>query len=292
MVKKIVKTFLNTDDYRTAFFTRSEWIFYFLSKKNCNVIMECHQYSKIRKWVINKSIRHPNSKIIFLNENLLTDSKIPKAHNYKLKTIHNGVDENLFTKNIKKNKNEIVFAGNLTRFNKERNLEFIIDSFKNTELSDKYTFKIVGGDNEESQELEKYIIKLNLNSVVKVIKRQSRENTIRIMESAEIGLLVNSSENEHSFRYTSPLKYFEYLYSQLKILAIDFPAHHQLPFANNIQMFKEGDSDGFQKSLDNLILTNPISVDDLDVITLSHRAKEIYNFFNNARPEGFEPPTL
>tara|TARA_A100001015_G_scaffold77046_1_gene85565 strand:+ start:170 stop:1321 length:1152 start_codon:yes stop_codon:yes gene_type:complete len=290
--KKIVKTFLNTDDYRTAFFTRSEWIFYFLSKKNCNVIMECHQYSKIRKWVINKSIRHPNSKIIFLNENLLTDSKIPKAHNYKLKTIHNGVDENLFTKNIKKNKNEIVFAGNLTRFNKERNLEFIIDSFKNTELSDKYTFKIVGGDNEESQELEKYIIKLNLKSVVKVIKRQSRENTIRIMESAEIGLLVNSSENEHSFRYTSPLKYFEYLYSQLKILAIDFPAHHQLPFANNIQMFKEGDSDGFQKSLDNLIFTNPISVDDLNVITLSHRAKEIYNFFNNARPEGFEPPTL
>ena len=290
--KKIVKTFLKTDDYRTAFFTRSEWIFYFLSKKNCNVIMECHQYSKIRKWVINKSIRHPNSKIIFLNENLLRDSKIPKAHNGKLKTIHNGVDENLFTRNIKKNKNEIVFAGNLTRFNKERNLEFIIDSFKNTELSDKYTFKIVGGDNEESQELEKYIIKLNLKSVVKVIKRQSRENTIRIMESAEIGLLVNSSENEHSFRYTSPLKYFEYLYSQLKILAIDFPAHHQLPFANNIQMFKEGDSDGFQKSLDNLILTNPISVDDLNVITLSHRAKEIYNFFDNARPEGFEPPTL
>ena len=95
--KKIVKTFLKTDDYRTAFFTRSEWIFYFLSKKNCNVIMECHQYSKIRKWVINKSIRHPNSKIIFLNENLLRDSKIPKAHNGKLKTIHNGVDENLFS---------------------------------------------------------------------------------------------------------------------------------------------------------------------------------------------------
>ena len=290
--RKNVKKFIEPGDYKKFFFTRSEWVFYFLSKKGFNVIFECHQFSKVRKLIIDKSIKYPNSKILFLNENLLRDSNIPKEHSNKLMVLHNGVDEKLFRKKVRKNKNEIVFAGNLKRFDNDRNLKFIIDSFKNFKLSENFTLKIVGADIEEGKELESYIKSLNLDTIAKVVERQNRENTIRILESAEIGLLINSSENEHSFKYTSPLKYFEYLYSQLKILAIDFPAHRQLPFANNIQMFEEGDSEGFQASLENSLSINPISIDELDAITLENRAKKICDFFNFARLEGFEPPTL
>ena len=290
--RKNVKKFIEPGDYKKFFFTRSEWVFYFLSKKGFNVIFECHQFSKVRKLILDKSIKYPNSKILFLNENLLRDSNIPKEHSNKLMVLHNGVDEKLFRKKVKKNKNEIVFAGNLKRFDDDRNLKFIIDSFKNFKLSENFTLKIVGADIEEGKELESYIKSLNLDTIAKVVERQNRENTIRILESAEIGLLINSSENEHSFKYTSPLKYFEYLYSQLKILAIDFPAHRQLPFANNIQMFEEGDSEGFQASLENSLSINPISIDELDAITLENRAKKICDFFNFARLEGFEPPTL
>ena len=290
--RKNVKKFIEPGDYKKFFFTRSEWVFYFLSKKGFNVIFECHQFSKVRKLILDKSIKYPNSKILFLNENLLRDSNIPKEHSNKLMVLHNGVDEKLFRKKVRKNKNEIVFAGNLKRFDNDRNLKFIIDSFKNFKLSENFTLKIVGADIEEGKELESYIKSLNLDTIAKVVERQNRENTIRILESAEIGLLINSSENEHSFKYTSPLKYFEYLYSQLKILAIDFPAHRQLPFANNIQMFEEGDSEGFQTSLENSLSINPISIDELDAITLENRAKKICEFFNFARLEGFEPPTL
>ena len=290
--RKNVKKFIEPGDYKKFFFTRSEWVFYFLSKKSFNVIFECHQFSKVRKLILDKSIKYPNSKILFLNENLLRDSNIPKEHSNKLMVLHNGVDEKLFRKKVRKNKNEIVFAGNLKRFDNDRNLKFIIDSFKNFKLSENFTLKIVGADIEEGKELESYIKSLNLDTIAKVVERQNRENTIRILESAEIGLLINSSENEHSFKYTSPLKYFEYLYSQLKILAIDFPAHRQLPFANNIQMFEEGDSEGFQASLENSLSINPISIDELDAITLENRAKKICDFFNVARLEGFEPPTL
>ena len=290
--RKNVKKFIEPGDYKKFFFTRSEWVFYFLSKKGFNVIFECHQFSKVRKLILGKSIKYPNSKILFLNENLLRDSNIPKEHSNKLMVLHNGVDEKLFRKKVRKNKNEIVFAGNLKRFDNDRNLKFIIDSFKNSKLSENFTLKIVGADIEEGEELESYIKSQNLDTIAKVVERQNRENTIRILESAEIGLLINSSENEHSFKYTSPLKYFEYLYSQLKILAIDFPAHRQLPFANNIQMFEEGDSEGFQACLKNSLSINPISIDELDTITLENRAKKICDFFNFARLEGFEPPTL
>ena len=62
-------------DKNEYLFTRSDWIFYFLSKKNYNVTFECHQLSKIRKWIIKNSIKNKNSKIIFLNENYQVDSE-------------------------------------------------------------------------------------------------------------------------------------------------------------------------------------------------------------------------
>ena len=83
-IKKISKT--NKD----TFFTRSDWIFYFLSLKNMNVTFECHQLSRIRKFVMRKSIINPNSKIIFLNTNLLLDSKIDQTkYKEKLIVLHN-----------------------------------------------------------------------------------------------------------------------------------------------------------------------------------------------------------
>ena len=53
------------------------------------------------------------------------------------------------------------------------------------------------------------------------------------MIKSGIGILINTDLNIHSTRYTSPLKYFEYLAAGLKILAVDYEAHRK-PFAENI----------------------------------------------------------
>ncbi len=47
--KKICKRFELKEHGEVQFFTRSDWIFYFLSKKGLKIIFECHQLSKIRK---------------------------------------------------------------------------------------------------------------------------------------------------------------------------------------------------------------------------------------------------
>ena len=39
-------------------FGAQDWVFYFLSKKDLNVIFECHQLSKIRRWVLKNSIHN------------------------------------------------------------------------------------------------------------------------------------------------------------------------------------------------------------------------------------------
>ena len=97
------------------------------------------------------------------------------------------------------------------------------------------------------------------------------------MES-EIGILVNSEDNIHSTRYTSPLKYFEYLYGECKILAVDFPAHNTLPFSENISFFKENDQISFIDALNKCDHIKRLTRANLKNITMTARVEKIIEF--------------
>ena len=60
--KKAVNSAISNERENEKYITRSDWIFYFLSKANKKVLFECHQVSKIRKFVIrkvqNKNLKH------------------------------------------------------------------------------------------------------------------------------------------------------------------------------------------------------------------------------------------
>ena len=278
--KKISKIIFNNYSNENFYFTRSEWIFYYLSKNNFNIIFECHQLSKIRKFLIKRSIKHKFSKIVFLNNNLIRDSGInTKKFKKKLLVLPNGVDFELFKKEVPKQKNKIIFAGNLDRFGSKRDLSYIIDAFDLDEIKDKYTLKIISGANKLNSEIIKYIESKNLENHIFVESRKNRLETIHEIQNSEIGLLFNSSENEHSIKYTSPLKYFEYLYGELKILAVDYPAHRDLSFSENIIYFQENDTNSFLESLFKIGNIEPIKKKSLDSISLDFRVKKIIKFF-------------
>ena len=82
-----------------------------------------------------------------------------------------------------------------------------------------------------------------MNSRISIIDKLDRESTISSMQNADIGLLINSSTDRHSLMHTSPLKYFEYLYGGLNIVAVDFPSHRALPFSENISFFHENNEE-------------------------------------------------
>ena len=282
---------LNREKYQTeAYITRSEWIFYFLSRKDRNVTYECHQSSKIKKIIIPISLKKNNSKVIFLNKNL--EKKILKNSLNLDKTIvlHNGVDEDYFKKDIKKNKNEIIFVGNLRRFSKNRNLEFLINSFEKEYILSTYKLKIIGGSEEEKESLDKLIRNKNLQKKVEVISYLNRQQTTYEIQKSSIGILINSNDNDHSVYFTSPLKYFEYLRGGLKVIAVDFPAHRELPFNELITFFEENNIEDFEKNLKNLSFSKIMNSVDFNKISLQSRASRIIDFV--ARLEGVEPPTL
>ena len=72
---------------------------------------------------------------------------------------------------------------------------------------------------------------MNTQSNIKILGTIERKDVIQHLCEAEIGILMNSNDT-HSQQYTSPLKYFEYLASELKIVGTNFPSHKHFLILN------------------------------------------------------------
>ena len=275
---KAVNYVLKNFDKPDIFFTRSDWVLFFLSLKKQNVIFECHQYSKIRNILIKLSLRSDNTKIIFVNNQLPNTFKINKKNNDKLIVLHNGFEEDLFEKNVKKIKNQIVFSGNISRFSKDRGVNLIINSFQKNNLYINYNLKIIGGEKKDVEKLDKLIKKLSMEKSIETFGNLRRKETIRHIQESDIGLLINSSDSDSSI-HTSPLKYFEYLKSGLKIIAVDLPAHRALPLSENIIFYKENNIDSFISAivkLEDQKIDRDIA--DINKYSVNTRVKRIIEF--------------
>ena len=282
--KKTVKSTLG-DSTSENFITRSDWIFYFLSKKNKNVIFECHQASKLRSIILRICLTKKTSKIIFLNEFLYEHYKKFIKFESNSIILNNGFRDDLYSKKLKKLNKHITFVGQLLRFGTSRNIEFIISCFDDSRLKE-FTLNIVGGPNSYIKKLKK---DRQLATNINFFGQLSNLEASKILLKSEIGLLINSSKNKHSLEFTSPLKYFEYLAADLKIVAVDFKSHRSLPFASNILFFNENDKDSFIDCILKSKKINPIEETNYIEYSIQTRIKYLLNF---ARLEGLEPPTL
>ena len=281
--KKVTKIYNKIDLHNTMFFTRSDWIFYFLAKKEANVTFECHQLTKLRKWIIKNAIKKVHSKIVFLNDLLKIDSGISESNSKKLLVLQNGVDSDLFVdeKQNQNNEVDIIFTGNIRRFNEDRGIKFIIDCFLNPKIPENYKLKIISWPLDEVEKLRIYVESIKLTNRVQILNRLDRKSTITNIENSKIGLLTNSSKDLHSVNHTSPLKYFEYLYGELNIVAVDFPSHRSLPYSDNIVFFKENDQEGFIKAVTEALDKKIIPRQQLSDITLDKRVNKLLNFIKD-----------
>ena len=270
--KLVKKSFKNDKD--NYFLTRSDWIAFFLAKQGSKVIFECHQTSKVRNFVIKKIGKLKNVKFIFLNENLQNNYK--KV--YQSIVLHNAADSDFFNNSKNKKENSIVFLGNTNRFNQARGIKEIISWWSDNYLKENYTLEIIGGSKQDSENLKSKINKLNLSNSIKASPWVGREQAAKKLSEAMIGLLINSPDNDHSYLYTSPLKYFEYLHSGLSVIAVDFPSHRSLPYSEKIVFFTDGNKEEFINSLKKSKIIKSLSEDEKYSISLEGRAKKLIEF--------------
>jgi len=273
---KSTRKIFNDDKYKHDFFlTRSDWILFFLAKKNYKIIFECHQYSKVRNFVFNKVASKDNVKIIFLNDFIRNEFSEIYSTNTLLPS---GVDLEIFdTPEVDMRvAKKISFIGNLLRFGKERNLDTVIKAFSSPELKD-YQLNIAGGPDDEAEKIKDLLLEKNISNI-KVTGRLSREEIVQELLTSSVGLLVNAPD-KHSKYFTSPLKYFEYLAASLKVVAVDFPAHRVLPNQENIFYF-DNNEDSLIKAVKDACSSDFKEI-DLEEISLDNRAKKIIELFEN-----------
>jgi len=275
---RTVKAVTSEKPKSELFFTRSDWVFYFLSKQNRKVVYECHQFTKIRKMIINSALKNDTSKIIFLNTHLKKDyeEKYPLRDNFIV--LHNGVDLEYFSEIPDKKGFEIVFIGKLKRFNSSRNIDFLLKGL--ALLDNKYTLKIVGATKSEVEELKTLAVSLGVESRLKVLETVSYKDVANQISSSSIGVLINSRLNTHSTKYTSPLKYYEYLAAGLKILAVDYPSHRDLPHSDKIEYYEEDNLESFTSAIRRLGRKNTFQLSEISSISLDTRSKKIIDFLN------------
>ena len=159
-------------------------------------------------------------------------------------------------------------------------MDFLIECYKKSDVLKEYKLKIVGGPKKTADQLSEKVKKNNLSKFISIQGRLDRQSAINEIQKSEIGILINSSNNLHSYEYTSPLKYFEYIYGELGIVAVNFPSHKSLPFQENISFFEENNVESFVEAIQNTVRIKHISKSDLEKITLTHRAEKINQLFS------------
>lgn len=269
-VKKILKEF----EVPSIFFTRSDWVFYFLSKKNKPVVFECHKLTSIRKKILQLSIKKEFSKIIFVNDKLKIEANIKSKYFKKLLVQGAGYDQDFFYESDKKIIKQIVYAGSLQRLGLNRNLDYIIDSFSDKRMSD-FNLKIFGGTEKEIALLKR---KYKHIPNVKFSKHITKTSLGKEFAESEIGILAGSND-VYSKYYTDPLKFYEYVAAGLKIIATNFPSHRNLEKYSNITFFNYKDSNSFINSVLQAH-KNDYKKQVKNVSTLDSRVKNIINFIS------------
>ena len=267
-VRKYVK--LNRGSY---FFTRSEWIFYFLSKHNEKVIYECHQLSKIKKILIKSSIKETDSKIIFVNPHMIKDLGL--TEDSKVKVLPSAFDEEVFfNSNATPKTNRIIYAGSINRFGKSRGIDSLIADLSKLNNSE-FQFVIASND-DLSTELKSLINSKELN--IEYHQNLSRTALSELYNSCTIGLLINN-KSEHAERFTSPLKYFEYIASGLKVVASDSKSHRLLPYQESIDYFDSSSISSFIDTVNKAINSKQPTYNEIQRHTMNQRVSSILNFY-------------
>ena len=261
--RRAVRKLLREHSTPDVFFTRSDWVYYFLSLSNQPVVFECHQLTYLRKLLVNRSIKRDKSKLICLNQAIADDLRIPQLYDSKIKIIPNGYDEDFFERDYSKEK----------KLNKK-------DIYESKSIYERFELTIVGGPNNVANELKDEIEKRKLANSISVVGQQNRRDALNIIENSDIGVLINEKGNKHSELYTSPLKYYEYLRGKLKVVAVDFPSHKSLMFSDKIAFFDLESRESLINALE--ISTNEdisfLEESEIKELSLEARAAKISNF--------------
>jgi len=272
-------------------YSRDPEIIWISNIKRKKTVYDAHNWPNSKNWLL-KIFLSKVDKIVCNSKG--TENKYKKNGFKETKAAPNGVDLEKF--NIQKNKEElreelglpmdkklIMYVGALYKW---KGIETIINA-ASIEKEKNILFTLIGGDEESVKKYQNFTKKNNLTNI-KFLGYQKKEKIPLYLKSADILLLPNLPISNEGEFYTSPIKMFEYMASQIPIIASDIPAIREILNKNNAFLIKPGDEDGLKKAiktiLENWELNFKITQNSFNIVkkyTWSRRAQKILNFIAN-----------
>lgn len=235
--------------WRGNIYSRDITVVFLLSLFGKKVAYEDHEPKQSHKKLYALFLRHIPKKVI-VARGLVDLYKEFGVKESSCALIANGVDvkefdqvsadKQLWSKEfgIKEDARVALYVGHFYRW---KGVYTLLDSAKNVNVA----VVLIGGTKEDFAAVEQYVKNNNISNVY--LKRFiEHSKVIEFAKSADVLVLPNTAKEERSQKYTTPIKLFEYMASEVPIIA------------SNISSFKY-----YLKDRENALLCEPDSADDL-----------------------------
>jgi len=243
------------------YYTRDERVAYILSKKNKNVVFECHRFSNNKKRFYSHF-----KKIVAISNGLKEDLVKSGIESQHILVARDGVDIEEFDVQISKEEARKKFFKNIHHESFARKkLAVYIGNFYQWKgfniFSDiakylcgvnvNYLICFFGGTNKEISEfanqLKKYqkhpnLVPMVYLNIFDIEGRVPHHDVPYILKAADCAILTGNESEAISAKYTSPLKMFEYMASGCPIVAQDLPSFREVLNNENSFLVEPGNA--------------------------------------------------
>ncbi len=268
-------------------YSREIIISYLLTLFGKTVVFEDHEPPKSKLWIYKIFLKKINKKII-VPFNLARVYKEYGVKNYLV--VPNGVDLEEF-KNVQEDKSiwkemgikedkVILYVGH---FYKWKGVYTLMDAAKKIDQA----VVLVGGTDEDRQDLIKYIEDNSLKNVY-IKKFVPHIKAIQYLKSADVLALPNTAQEERSAKYTTPIKLFEYMASNIPVIASNLQSFNYYLNDNNAVLFEPDQANNLAEKIKYVLGHPQIARDisqqarqDVAEYTWHNRAKKILNFIKD-----------
>ncbi len=274
-------------------YTRDEYILPILQKFSKKVVWEAHTLPKNKRHYLKywgKCFR-----IITISQGLKNELVKLGLNENKILVASDGVDLEKFKNinhpqpflekegrqrlNLPADKKIILYAGHLYNW---KGVQILADASKFLDKNILIVF--VGGTDFDIKNFKNKNQDLIKENKILILGYKKPESIPKYLKSADILVLPNSAKNIKS-SWTSPLKLFEYMASNVPIIASDLVSIKEVLNKNNAIFFKPDDSKDLAEKIKNLLQNQDLSVKistqalkDVQNYTWQKRAQKIINF--------------
>ena len=277
---KLIRTILiiyrilcaNTSNYHV--FTRDIFIALFFTLCGKHTVWEAHQATSYRSKIVLKFLnKFGKFRVLTISKALKYSKEIPIESN-KVFSYHDGVSlSDIYNNHVKgvtfPNTKTALYTGALHKGEDIESLSPLFAVFK------KWDFIFIGGKEQEVRQYKKLYYKYKN---VKFMGRVDREKVKQYQISSSV-LLFPLTTSNHLWRYTSPLKLFEYMASGRPIIGSSIGSAAEIISSENAYVYNNSDE----------IVTSFQSFVDADKSELKAKAcqniyliKTIYNWERRA----------